>query len=422
MLKKIGYITIAELITKAITYLLLPLYLLFMPKAEFGEFGFYFSTIPTISSFLSLSLFIPFVKSYCSKSEEATTNEIVSSIFISIFVVVVIFFVIVIPVGFISPESVISFFGSTNYINEKYWLFSTLIATGVFSLYLYCLLIARNKTHEVYIYILLKFFVVTFLSLAFLYYSLSEKDSIVDRLLAIVIAEMVLLIAYFFYTIKGYIRFKINWDYLIRQVKVALPLMPLGIIGILTVLVDRKFITQYHGLSELASYNLTLQLLLPIQMLMASVQTVWAPHLFSIEDRLNAFNKTLYTMKIALIVMIFGIILIWIVVKVALFYEFISPDYLNVLDIMIYASLGMIAMALSQLCNNMFVYLNKTSLQLYVGILVVAILFLMSYILIPSYSSVGAALSVSAANFIGLIVSIYILRRLCILNRGTIND
>jgi len=49
---------------------------------------------------------------------------------------------------------------------------------------------------------------------------------------------------------------------------------------------------------------------MPIQMLMASVQTVWAPHLFSIKDKLNAFNKTLHTIKVAFIVMIFGIIFI----------------------------------------------------------------------------------------------------------------
>jgi O-antigen/teichoic acid export membrane protein len=204
--------------------------------------------------------------------------------------------------------------------------------------------------------------------------------------------------------------------------KVALPLMPLGIIGIFSVIIDRKLITHYHGLSELASYNLTLQLLLPIQMLMSSVQTVWAPHLFSIEDSLNAYNKTLYTMKIALVVMIFGAISIWIVVKVALFYEIISLEYVNVLNIMIYASLGMIAMALSQLCNNMFVYLNKTSFQLYVAIFVVGILFIMSYILIPGYSSVGAALSVSTSYFMGLILSIYIIRRFCILNSKNPND
>ncbi len=79
-------------------------------------------------------------------------------------------------------------------------------------------------------------------------------------------------------------------------------------------------------------------------------------------------------------------------------------------------------MALSLLCINILVYLNKTSFQLYVAIFVVGILFIMSYILIPGYSSVGAALSVSTANFIGLIVSIYILRRLCILNSRAIND
>jgi len=89
---------------------------------------------------------------------------------------------------------------------------------------------------------------------------------------------------------------------------------------------------------------------------------------------------------------------------------------------MVYSSLGMIAAALSQLCNNMFVYLNKTSLQLFVGIFALAIFFLMSYILIPSYSSVGAAISLSAANFITLIVSIFILRGSCVLNRGTMND
>jgi|APSaa5957512535_1039671.scaffolds.fasta_scaffold10084_3 O-antigen/teichoic acid export membrane protein len=417
MLKKIGFVAFAEIITKGAGYLLLPIFLSLMPKSEFGEFGFYFNTVPTVSLLVGLSLYVPFIKSYCSNSESTAKDEIITSIFISIFTVIVVFFLIAVPVGIISPELVVSFFGSEHYLTEKYWLFILLISTGVFSLYLYSLLIARNKTHEVYTYILLKFFLVSATSLVFIYLNISERDSVVDRLSAVLASEASLLAIYFFYTVRGSLKAKVNWDYLIRQMRVALPLIPLGIIGIFSILIDRKFILEYHGLSELASYNLALQLLIPVSMLMSSVQTVWSPHLYSIDNTYNAFKKTLFTMKIALIFMIFGVILIWVVIKVSLLYGIINMEYNEVLVIMSYVSLGIIAMALSQLCNNMFVYLNKTSLQLYVAILVVILLFLMSYIFIPDYGSVGGAISISISNIFGLLVSLLILKKMCKFNK-----
>ena len=87
MLKKIGLVTFADAITKGIGYLLLPIYLGLMTQREFGEFSFIFIIISPLSILIGLSLYVPFIRNFCShKSSHATRKELVSTVFNSLFI------------------------------------------------------------------------------------------------------------------------------------------------------------------------------------------------------------------------------------------------------------------------------------------------------------------------------------------------
>ena len=89
MLKKIGAVTLIDVLTKAAGFLLLPVYLGFMPKEEFGEFTFFFSAIMPCTLILSLALHGPFIRSFCDSDDNSSKNEIVSTIFLSLFIWIV---------------------------------------------------------------------------------------------------------------------------------------------------------------------------------------------------------------------------------------------------------------------------------------------------------------------------------------------
>ena len=57
----------------------------------------------------------------------------------------------------------------------------------------------------------------------------------------------------------------------------------------------------------------------------------------------------------------------------------------------------------------MFVHINKTHYQLFVGVIILAINWIVNILLIPKYSFYGAAIAAGAANTIGLIVGLWLL-------------
>ena len=156
--------------------------------------------------------------------------------------------------------------------------------------------------------------------------------------------------------------------------------------------------------------------LMPIQMLMSATQVAWAPHLFSLNSIQLALKQTINIMIISFFVMIAGVAAVSTLLHLTINYGFISQEYNSVPKIIIYASFGVIASSLIHLNSNMFVHINKTHYQLFVGIIILAINWIVNILLIPQYSFYGAAIAAGAANTIGLIVGLgllyIILRRL----------
>lgn len=413
MLKKIGVITIADAITKGVGYLLLPVYLGLMPQEEFGEFSFILSVIGSLSLIISLSLYVPFIRNFCAdNSNDNTRRELVSTIFNSLFIWLIIADLLLLLAKPLLINVAISLFNISSFADEKYYLILLLLNTSTVLLYCYSLLMSRKNTHEIVVFMLIKFLFVSVGSLAFIYFNLLGYESVLNRLFGIFIAEISIVLIYIFVYVRPYISLKINISVLKDQFKIALSLIPLGLIGLLTVVIDRGLITKYHGLEELANYNLAMISLLPIQMIMSATQVAWAPHLFSLKNAKDAMRQTIKVMKIALLVMIVGAALLSLAIYLALFYSFIGAEYNSVPEIIIYASIGVVASTLINLNSNMFVHLKKTSYQLIIGLIILSINWSVNIVLIPDYSFYGAAAAAGLSNIVGLLIGLVLLKKI----------
>jgi O-antigen/teichoic acid export membrane protein len=271
---------------------------------------------------------------------------------------------------------------------------------------------ARKNKYEIIVFMLLKFLFVSVSSLTFIYFNLLGDGSVLNRLFGIFIAELFIAFIYIFVVVKPYILLKINIEVLKKQFKIALPLVPAGLIGLLLVMIDRGMITEYHGLQDVAIYNLAMMALLPIQMLISAIQIAWAPHLFSLKTMNDAMSKTIQVMVVALPIMMVGAILLSLAIYLALFYNLIGPEYDLVPEIIIYASIGVIASALIHLNSNMFVFLQRTYYQFIIALIVLGINWSVNVLLVPSYSFYGAAIASGLANTIGLIIGLMLLIRI----------
>jgi O-antigen/teichoic acid export membrane protein len=413
VLKKISYITLADAATKGVGYLLLPLYLGLMTQKEFGEFSFILSAIVPLSLIVGLSLYIPFIRNFCAdKANYEMRRELVSTVFNSLFIWLIVTDLLFLLAKPLLINTYISFFNISSFADEKYYLILLLLNTGAVLLYCYSLLISRKDTYEIVTFMLVKFLFVSVASLAFIYFNLLGHESVLNRLFGIFIAELSVALVYIFIYVRPYISLAINLPVLRDQLKIALPLIPMGLIGFFMVMIDRGLIAKYHGLKELANYNLAMMALLPVQMLMSSIQVAWAPHLFSLKNDKSAMRQTIKIMKIALPVMIAGATLSSLAIYLALFYNLIGFEYNSVPGIIMYASIGVIASTLIHLNSNMFVYLKKTNYQLSIGLVILVINWGVNSALIPVFSFYGATIAAGLANLTGLIVGLLLLIRM----------
>lgn len=413
MFRKIGIITFADAMTKVIGYLLLPVYLGLMSQEEFGEFSFILSIIGPLTLIASLSLYVPFIRNFCAdESNNSSRRELVSTVFNSLFIwLVAIDFLLFFAKPFLI-NTYINFFNISSFPDEKYYLTLLLLNTGAILLYCYSLLMARKSSREIVIFVLVKFVFISVCSLTFIYFNLLGQASVFNRLFGIFTAELFISLAYIFIYIRPYISLKINLSQLKSQFKISLPLLPMPLIGLFIVAIDRGLIVRYHGLGELANYNLAMTALLPVTMIMSATQVAWAPHLFSLKSPTDALRQTLKVMKIALIIMIIFSAISSLVIYLALFYNLIGSKYDSVPGIIIYASIGVVAASLIHLNSNMFVHLKKTNYQLGVGFLILVINWSLNTVLIPNYSFYGATIAAGLANLAGLIVGLLLLIRM----------
>ena len=136
------------------------------------------------------------------------------------------------------------------------------------------------------------------------------------------------------------------------------------------VMVDRTLIAEHHGLKVLASYGLAMVLLSPIQMIMTSVQTIWAPQLYSMPNMTKALKKSMKIMLISSVAMIIGVVLLSILIYISIIIGVINVNYKIVPTIIVLGSVGTIASSLMHLNSNMFVHLEKTTYLVFISLLV----------------------------------------------------
>ena len=178
------------------------------------------------------------------------------------------------------------------------------------------------------------------------------------------------------------------------------------------VMVDRTLIAEHHGLKVLASYGLAMVFLSPVQMIMTSIQTIWAPHLYSMSNMVDAFKKSTNIMFLSSIGMIIGVAFLSLLTFVTLKFEVISIDYSAIPTMIALSSVGAIASALMHLNSNMFVHLEKTVHLSLISLLVLSINLSLNAFLIPAYSFYGAAFAAGVANMTGLIAGFFLVRNL----------
>ncbi len=390
MFKKIAALSIFDGLTKIVSYILLPIYLALMPKEEFGEFSYIAVAITYFSLFLSCNFYIPYIKYYCKTNNDKIKQEWTSTIFTLILTILIVIDFIFI----VNKNTILEILRSYLNINIntylKYYLILIIINTTILGLYFYSLVVAINNVKLINLFICIKFFTIAFFSISALYFKNFSIDSVINRLAGMAIGDSLFIAMCFLILAKKNLYISYNKSVLKKACSIALPLIPTAIVGLLINLIDRKLLVEHHGLGVLADYNLAMQALAPIAMVMTAIQTIWAPNLFSISDSKLAYKKTQKLIIIVFIAMFLVSCLIAAFMLLTIKLKLISIDYSKVPLIIFFLSIGVILAQINHLIVNIFVKDGIVKYLLFLNVILLILNYALNVILVPRFSIFGA--------------------------------
>jgi O-antigen/teichoic acid export membrane protein len=395
--KRIALIAGVDGVLKALGFLLIPIYLLWMPKKEFGEFGYLLSTLGMLPPILTLGLYVPQIRESSSSVDYEYKKKIFSTTFLTVSILTCSVFLILSISGFY-VELLKTVFSISNNFEYKWLGFSVATLFSVLNLLLYSHALHFQQTNTIVKYNSLRFFASNIFSLSVLYFGLGYADTTLDRLIGVAIGEMVLCAVSFFWLAKDYWCWKIDFSYLKNALKVGLPIIPGSIAALISSMSDRYFLSKYFDATYVAEYNLALQFLMPLQMIMTGAQTVWAPHVFSVKDDDDARYKSFKFLLQLLMAFIAVVPMLVLLVFFAKFINVIPPNYHDTLWLVPMTSFGVIGLVLLNIPFNLFIRAGKSSWVAHFSIMGAILIVIGDAFVIPKFGYFGGALVSGLVN------------------------
>ena len=404
MYKKIILLIGVDGLIKGLGLLTIPIYLGLMSKENFGEFSFYFSAATLIIPILTISLFVPQIKSFTETSDlEKKRLIFTSTIFaVTIFTGVVILILSLTNIG----QYIFNFvFGIQENRRLKYYLFVFLIYVGAINLVIYAHTMATMSGKAIALYNLLKLLAHNIFPLFFLNVGAGFSNATIDRLIGLAVGEFIFVGIYIYWCSKEYLICSIDIDYLKEALRIGLKLMPSSVASLVILMTDRFFLGKYHGMDQLAEYNLALLLIAPAQIIVASSQTTWTPYIFSLTSNNEAYNQSLnlmWKMLIGIVIVMFGISVLVLISKN---YKIIPSNYQDIEWLILLLSISVTASALVNIPNNLLMRFKNFKFISIISWLGVTLTVISGYIFTRPYGYKAAVISAIIIQTILLILT-----------------
>lgn len=404
MFKRISLIVGVDGCIKGLSFLLIPIYLALMSKQDFGEFGYCTSAISFLVPLVILGLYVPQIKEFSATTDVQRKKVIFSSTFLAVSGFLGLLIVVVSVTG-LGQYLFSSFFGIQKYAVGKWVAFVVLLYASTLNLVLYAHAMALQSGRAIAWYNGLRYLSVNAISLSCLYVGLGFADTSLDRLVGTAIGEMLFCGVTLYWFGRVYWTWNIDKDYLRTALKIGLTLVPSALAGFIGSMSDRYFLGTYHGMGSLAEYNLAVQFISPVQMLMTAVQTAWAPHVFSITENGEAYKQSLRFMWKLLFAMAGIVMALCIMVVLAQKIHMVPPQYTDVQWLVPVLAISVIASTLVHFPSNLLIRLNceaRISIISWCGALLTAAA---GFLFIKPFGYLGAVLSAAVIQIMILWIS-----------------
>ncbi len=227
-------------------------------------------------------------------------------------------------------------------------------------------------------------------------------------------ASLIMTIIYLFMKIK-----KKNWmgsiknihkEEYSRVIKFSIPMMFVGVIGIIIIQTSVYLTGYFHNPRSVAILNSASQVAIVVSFMLQAINQVFAPYISKMyyEGNLKQLNN-LYS-KINYFMMFFSIV--FLVLLVAFKHEVMSifgPEFLIGANAMIIIAVGQVYNALTGPCEYMLTMTGHQKANLMINIITLIAVVVSGIILIPLYGYIGGALCTSISLIISNTIRVWVM-------------
>jgi O-antigen/teichoic acid export membrane protein len=389
-----------DILVKASGFILLPVFLRLMTQEEFGVYNYLISIIQLFALVLNFGLYIPISKFYHSFERPQLKGKYLFTAFVTLLFLLIL--LCLLGMAFRLDYVIVDILFDTpfNYGYYRPILMMALLST-VFSFMLTSFFYTSEKIKQVKLYNICRIVIVNLAALVML--NLLTGNSVLVRLSASYIVELILLLFFSYYLISemmiGFDR-KLMW----RSVTMGFPIMTSAIFGIIVNFSD-KFLLQKHGsLIDLSNYYLGFSFAGILQIIFASLQNVWLPLFLKEKDLQRNFKKTQGLIFRLLVSFLILSLFIWLLFIILVKIEIIPIKYSLVIKILPFLLVAQIFASITTLLTNYLIYFEKTGIATLTGLAVSLLSIGMGLWLIPVWGVMGAAITALLVNMIFMLL------------------
>ncbi|SHF15752.1 lipopolysaccharide biosynthesis protein [Clostridium fallax] len=382
---KIGLVyVIGQLLSKAISFIMLPIYTRELGAMEFGKLSLADTVMDFISVFLIVTIFSGYTRFYRDYKKEDRGRLRNTAITFAIFLLVIdiLFFLIF---GKIIASKVLNF-------DNSYYMFFLIFLRGIISQFISLLICDYTLKYEAKKIVIVNL-VMLVLNITFVIILVVVKRQGIFGVYKGYIYGSAIILVYLI--IKNIKTFKLELDksMLKKMVVFSGGLIPSGISGTILNLADRYFLTSYEGFVQTGIYSIGYKIGMLINpIFIAPFTSIFVPYKFQIYKSKESHEKINKMFKIYNIVGVFIVLAITLYSKFFI-YIFATSEYMAAYNIISLILFSYFLYGKAEFYTIGMQIANKTYLDAIVMGIGGVINIILNIILIPKIGMYGAAIS-----------------------------
>ncbi len=398
-----------DVLVRGANFLLIPVFLILMPKDEFGVYGYLYNFAITCSLILNLGYHVVIPKLYTSTIDDKKANAqmlftLTSTLFAFISILFLIFYLFDLDHLFFNTITN-SGNSSFNYKTYRPYLFVALVSM-IFSNFLTYYFISAKKVKNIQIFNLLRLFICNGTAILVLYCS-NDIDTALIRLSTTYVCELILC-CFFSRGLFKNMSFSYNGKTMLKALKIGLPVCFVVLINSFINFGDKQFIMLYCGSESMGAYNLaTLLATIPL-IIFQSFNFIWIPDFLGEKNLRTLKRKSHRNAKIIILLLLGVSVLIWFGTLLLLEIGIFPSNYREILSYLPMLLLSQVFAAMILYFFNFFSYFENTYISMLISIFSALTSCLVYQYFGKLYGAIGISSSLAAINILITISYIFV--------------